>query len=65
MSQNQSVCGSVYHRRPIRIDEKVEPFVVETYNPVKRGFDTVSFEKIWAAGKWTVLFFYPADFTFV
>ena len=55
----------MYHRRPIQIDEKVEPFVVETYNPVKRGFDTVSFEKIWAAGKWTVLFFYPADFTFV
>lgn len=65
MSQNESACGSIYHRRPIRIDEKVEPFVVETYNPVKRGFDTVSFEKIWAAGKWTVLFFYPADFTFV
>lgn len=65
MSHHENVCESAYPKRPVRIDEKVEPFVIETYNPVKRGFDTVSFENIWAAGKWIVLFFYPADFTFV
>jgi len=32
---------------------------------VTRGFGSISLEKQKAGGKWTILFFYPADFTFV
>ena len=65
MENVESKCTSQYHKRGIRIGEKVEPFVIETYNPIKRGFDSISFEQLWKDGKWIVLFFYPADFTFV
>ncbi|OEU68715.1 MAG: peroxiredoxin [Desulfovibrio sp. S3730MH75] len=47
------------------IGEKVETFVMEAFDPEDCGFCEVDFEKIQKAGKWTVLFFYPADFTFV
>ncbi len=38
---------------------------METYEPTDYGFGTTSLEKLKKAGKWTVLVFYPADFTFV
>ncbi|WP_027178401.1 peroxiredoxin [Maridesulfovibrio bastinii] len=47
------------------IGQKVPPFVLEAYDPEDFGFTEVDFEKIQKEGKWTVLFFYPADFTFV
>ncbi|WP_320171435.1 redoxin domain-containing protein [Maridesulfovibrio sp.] len=47
------------------IGEKVPDFTVEAYDPEDCGFCEVSFEEIRKAGKWLVLFFYPADFTFV
>ena len=49
----------------IQIGKKVPPFTINTYNPVKGDFDEVSLQKLQDSGKWTVLFFYPADFTFV
>jgi hypothetical protein len=49
----------------IQIGEEVPEFSLETYNPATGDFDKVSLSKIKAAGKWTILFFYPADFTFV
>lgn len=49
----------------IQIGKNVPPFTIRTYNPAKSDFDEVSLEEIWEKGRWTVLFFYPADFTFV
>ena len=45
------------------IDKKVKPFHLNAFKPGADDFVTVSDEDI--AGKWTVFFFYPADFTFV
>ncbi len=47
------------------IGETVPDFTMEAYDPNEGGFCEVSFERIREAGKWLVLFFYPADFTFV
>jgi len=49
----------------IQVGQKVPEFTIETYNPVKGDFDQVSLKANMDAGKWTLLFFYPADFTFV
>ena len=45
------------------IGKKVEPFVSDAYQEDK-GFFTVDSEKDFN-GKWSVVMFYPADFTFV
>lgn len=47
------------------IGQKVENFVLEAFDPKEGGFCEVDLEKIQKEGKWAVLFFYPADFTFV
>jgi len=47
------------------IGQKVSDFSFETYNPVEGGFEKHSLDEYLAKGKWVVLFFYPADFTFV
>lgn len=49
----------------IQVGSEVPDFSLETYNPKKGDFDQVSFAKLKASKKWTILFFYPADFTFV
>ena len=38
---------------------------METYEPSKGDFGEMTLEGLTKAKKWTVLFFYPADFTFV
>jgi peroxiredoxin (alkyl hydroperoxide reductase subunit C) len=43
----------------------VPNFEMETYDPAEGEFGKISLAEIKAAGKWTVLVFYPADFTFV
>ena len=48
-----------------RIGQKVKDFKIETYNPVNFGFDEIDLAKLRQQGKWVILFFYPADFTFV
>ncbi|MEW5774621.1 MAG: redoxin domain-containing protein [Thermodesulfobacteriota bacterium] len=48
-----------------RVGREVKNFTMDTYDPTEGFFGTVSLEEIRKAGKWTVLFFYPADFTFV
>ncbi len=48
-----------------KLGQKVPSFDVEIYDPTKQDFGTISLEKLKSAGKWTILFFYPADFTFV
>ncbi|NOX38096.1 MAG: redoxin domain-containing protein [Calditrichaeota bacterium] len=49
----------------ILIGQKVPDFELETYEPATGKFGEFSLEKARKAGKWTILFFYPADFTFV
>jgi peroxiredoxin len=49
----------------IRVGQAVPDFKMDTYEPVKGDFSEISLSALKAAKKWTVLFFYPADFTFV
>jgi len=49
----------------LKVGQKVPPFEIEIYDPVEKDFGLKKFDDIKAAGKWTILFFYPADFTFV
>lgn len=49
----------------LRIGDKVEDFRLETFDPENGNFGEVRLEELRKQGKWTVLFFYPADFTFV
>ncbi|MDU2353627.1 MAG: redoxin domain-containing protein, partial [Anaerococcus sp.] len=45
------------------IGKTLPEFNLDAYDPKKDEFITVSSEDL--KGKWTVLIFYPADFTFV
>jgi len=49
----------------IQVGKEVPAFTINAYNPVNFNFEEVSLESLRAAKKWVVLFFYPADFTFV
>lgn len=49
----------------VSVGLEVPDFEMETYNPAARAFGKISLEELKKAGKWTVLVFYPADFTFV
>jgi hypothetical protein len=53
------LCGSLH------VGDQVPDFELETFDPVRKDFGRISLKKLKAAKKWTVLFFYPADFTFV
>lgn len=43
----------------------VRDFTLEVYDPTEGGFGEVSLADLKKQGKWTILVFYPADFTFV
>ncbi len=49
----------------IRVGQPVPDFEMETYEPASGQFGKLSLAEQKAAGKWTILVFYPADFTFV
>lgn len=49
----------------VTVGTEVPDFTMETYDPVNRAFGKISLSDIKRSGKWTILFFYPADFTFV
>ncbi len=49
----------------LKVGQKVPSFEIETYDPEKGDFGTIHLDNLKAGGKWTILFFYPADFTFV
>jgi peroxiredoxin (alkyl hydroperoxide reductase subunit C) len=54
------------HAQCLRLGQKVPLDIkMTTYDPVKDDFGTFSLADQIAAKRWTVLFFYPADFTFV
>jgi peroxiredoxin (alkyl hydroperoxide reductase subunit C) len=50
---------------PVQVGQTVHDWVLDTYNPATGVFDKVDFKALREAGKWIILFFYPADFTFV
>jgi len=56
MSQEQLV---------VSVGASVPDFEMETYDPSEGEFGKVSLAALKKKGKWTVLVFYPADFTFV
>ena len=49
----------------LQVGQTVPDFKMETYEPTQYGFGEISLEQLKKDGKWTILFFYPADFTFV
>ncbi len=49
----------------MKLGEKVPDFEMTTYDPVLGDFARVSMADQIARQRWTILFFYPADFTFV
>jgi len=55
---NEHACGS-------RIGQLVPNFKLETFEPTKGDFGEITLQSLKDAKKWTILFFYPADFTFV
>ena len=50
---------------PVKVGELVPNFEMEVFDPAKGDFGKVSLEDLKKQRKWTVLFFYPADYTFV
>ncbi|MBI4378067.1 MAG: redoxin domain-containing protein [Nitrospinae bacterium] len=49
----------------LKVGQVVENFEMELYDPIKRDFAKMSLEDVKSKRQWLVLFFYPADFTFV
>ena len=49
----------------VTLGQKVENFKLETFDPTEGGFGKLNLEQNMKDGKWTVLMFYPADYTFV
>jgi len=49
----------------VRVGQNVPDFKLDTYEPTKGDFGEISLAAQKASKKWTILFFYPADFTFV
>ena len=58
MTHEEICCG-------LKVGQSVPDFEMDTYDPEELFFGKISFDKLKMDGKWTVLFFYPADFTFV
>lgn len=49
----------------LKVGQQVPDFEMDTFDPTEGYFGKISFKTLREAGKWTILFFYPADFTFV
>ena len=50
-------------KKMLLIDTKILPFTATAFKPGEKDFVTVNDEEL--NGKWNILFFYPADFTYV
>ena len=53
------------NQNAVKVGMPVPNFELETYDPIHREFGTISLDALRKEKKWTVLVFYPADFTFV
>ncbi len=51
--------------KSVRIGEKVPDFEFEVYLPSEKDFGKMKLSDCAENGKWLILFFYPADYTFV
>ena len=49
----------------LKVGEKIPDFEIEAYFPNKSSFGKIKFSDIFKKGNWLILFFYPADYTFV
>jgi peroxiredoxin (alkyl hydroperoxide reductase subunit C) len=49
----------------VGVGQVVPDFTLSAYFPKTNSFGSFSLADTRKAGKWTILFFYPADFTFV
>lgn len=49
----------------LKLGRKVPDFEFNTYDPVKNSFGKFHMQEQLDKKRWTILFFYPADFTFV
>lgn len=49
----------------VGVGQQVPDFELETYDPAKSDFAKISLSGLKGQKKWTILYFYPADFTFV
>lgn len=49
----------------LSIGAKVPDFELDVYLPDKKDFGKIRFSDIFKRGNWLILFFYPADYTFV
>ena len=49
----------------VKIGQPVPDFDLAVYDPVKNDFGKITLQELKSQKKWTLLFFYPADFTFV
>ena len=54
----ENTCG-------LRVGQNAPDFKIDTFEPSTGDFGEISLSALKASGKWTCLFFYPADFTFV
>ena len=50
---------------PVQVGELVPDLDVPVYLPESNDVGSIRLKDLQTAGKWTILFFYPADFTFV
>ena len=51
--------------RSLRVGDVVPDFKLTTFEPSKKAFGEFSLAEAKQAKQWSILFFYPADFTFV
>lgn len=49
----------------LELGDTVPDFTLKTFEPVKCDFGEFSLARTMEAKRWTLLVFYPADFTFV
>ena len=49
----------------LKVGDKISDFEMDVYLPDKKDFGKIKFLDILKTGNWLVLFFYPADYTFV
>ena len=64
MSDNNQ-CDHTCECGPVRVGMDTPNFEMETYDPKACAFGKISLDELKQQKKWTVLVFYPADFTFV
>ncbi len=61
----KEVAKKILEECPVKIGQKVPNFEMEIYDPSTGKFGKVVLEDLLKERKWVILFFYPADYTFV